>query len=732
MKCLLAVWFALVLLGVVLPAEAALPPDFTDSLVASVSGPTALAFLPDGRLLVAQQGGALRVIENGALLAAPALDLGGRVCTNSERGLLGVAVDPQFEVNGFVYLYYTFNRHQSCPTGNPSSPLNPNNRVSRLVMPAGSDRLEEASELVLIDNIPSPAGNHNGGDLQFDRDRLLYVSVGDGGCDYALDSGCAGGNDAARDRHALVGKILRITRDGDIPEDNPFTGAGSARCNSTGRTEPGTTCREIYATGLRNPFRIAFDPNAALSRFFINDVGQNAVEEIDAGVRGADYGWNCREGNLTGNTAGPCSPPPAGLTPPIFFYQHGQPIPWSSGQGWPGSQPPRNCDSITGGAFVPAGLWPGFDGAYLFGDFVCGGIFALRPQGQGYAAADFATSLGASSAVTLRFGPATEKSLYYTTYAGGGQVRRITYTGAGGNHPPVPVILAPAPADRFSVGQAVTLQGGAADAENGTLPGSALSWTVLLHHNDHDHTFLGPLSGANVTFTAPPPEDLAAVAGSYLEIRLTATDSAGLKTTVGQLLQPRRADVILQTSPTGLRILGNGTNFTGPATVPSWAGYQLTVEAPAAQAAGGNAYLFDAWSDGGARRHAITTPTNGASLTAVFSSPADDQLRLNGQRFHVAIAWRTATARGAGHAVALTADSGFFWYFSDSNVELIVKVLDGCGLNQRYWLFAGGLTNVETTISVLDTHTGVTKSYVNPLGTPFAPIQDTGAFATCP
>jgi glucose/arabinose dehydrogenase len=143
---------------------------------------------------------------------------------------------------------------------------------------------------VLIDNIPSPAGNHNAGDLHFGKDGYLYVSVGDGGCDYANDSGCAGQNDAARDQNVLLGKILRITREGDIPATNPYRGTDSARCNTTGRTGAGKKCQETFAWGLRNPFRMAFDPNASHTRFFINDVGQNAREEIDQGKAGADYG----------------------------------------------------------------------------------------------------------------------------------------------------------------------------------------------------------------------------------------------------------------------------------------------------------------------------------------------------------------------------------------------------------------------------------------------------------
>ncbi len=139
------------------------------------------------------------------------------------------------------------------------------NRVSRFTL-GEDDRIDPSSELILIDGIPSPGGNHNGGDLAFGKDNHLYVSVGDGGCDYTGDSGCAGSNDAARDRHVLLGKVLRVTASGGIPSDNPFQGAGTARCNLTGRTEAGTLCQETYAWGLRNPFRLGFDPNAAATR----------------------------------------------------------------------------------------------------------------------------------------------------------------------------------------------------------------------------------------------------------------------------------------------------------------------------------------------------------------------------------------------------------------------------------------------------------------------------------
>jgi glucose/arabinose dehydrogenase len=143
---------------------------FQDTLVASIPAPTALAFAPDGRVLIASQSGQLRVIQDGALLATPALDLAssGRICANHERGLLGVAADPAFAQNGYIYLYYTFNKYPlaSCPDVQPSNPQNPVNRVACFTL--GQDnRADLASEQILIDNIPSTNGNHNAGDLHF-------------------------------------------------------------------------------------------------------------------------------------------------------------------------------------------------------------------------------------------------------------------------------------------------------------------------------------------------------------------------------------------------------------------------------------------------------------------------------------------------------------------------------------------------------------------------------------
>ena len=389
-----------------------LPPGFCDALVAAIGAPTALAFTPDGRLLVTSQGGTLRVISGGALLPTAALTLGTKVCSNSERGLLGVAVDPQFTTNHFIYLYYTFNKNAAgCPTSNATSPVE---RISRFTLDVPTANvIDPTTELVLLDGVLNFAGNHNGGQLRVGPDGNLYAGIGDGGCDYAGDSGCQGSNDASRDRNVLNGKIIRIGRDGSIPATNPFQGAGTARCN-TGPSAPGTICQEAFAWGFRNPFRFTFRPtDDALT---VNDVGEGSWEEVDHVQAGGDYGWPCREGAHTNLTTNHCSPTPANMLDPFYEYPHGT-IPNTTAAG---------CGSITGGAYVPAGAWPAsYDGSYLLADFNCGAIVRLPSIGTPVAS-DFA--IGGSSLVDLQFGPsATGTSLYYTTYAGGGQVRRIDY-----------------------------------------------------------------------------------------------------------------------------------------------------------------------------------------------------------------------------------------------------------------------------------------------------------------
>jgi glucose/arabinose dehydrogenase len=400
-----------------------LPDDFTDSVVTNVPAPTALAFTPDDRLLIASRPGELRVYDGGELVEAPALDLKSNICDNKERGLLGLAVDPNFGTpdNNYVYLYYTHKKHGVCPQDRPQSNKNPVNRVSRFVM--NGNTIDESSEEILINNIPSPNGNHNGGDLHFGKDGNLYVSVGDGGCNLRKPSLCQYENAAARYRNIPLGKILRVEPDGGIPPDNPFTGPKSGRCADDGRTARDKTCREIFSLGFRNPFRFAVDPDAAGTVLRVNDVGGQRWEEIDeldaATDAGADYGWNLCEGRHDNpERRGKVNCDGARYTGPIHEYNHS-----------------TTCESITGGAFVPDdAAWPSsYDDSYLFGDFVCGKVFRLTPNGDGFSRTEFTDVPGSARPVAMTFGPyETGQALYYTTFdfnGGPDQVRRVAYTG---------------------------------------------------------------------------------------------------------------------------------------------------------------------------------------------------------------------------------------------------------------------------------------------------------------
>ncbi|MDX6558619.1 MAG: hypothetical protein QOF72_1668 [Blastocatellia bacterium] len=326
-----------VLLGFSLTGAAAtLPSGFVETQIGGLSSPTAMEFAPDGRLFVCLKGGSLRVIKNGVLLATPFVTL--TVDSAGERGLLGIAFDPNFATNNFVYVYYTV----------PGSPAN--NRVSRFT--ANGDVAVAGSETVLLnlDNL-SGAGNHNGGAIHFGPDGKLYIAVGEN----------ANGSNSQTLAN-LLGKVLRINSDGTIPTDNPFFNTAGAR-------------KEIWALGLRNPFTFAFQPGT--TRMFINDVGETTWEEINDGIAGSNYGWPITEG--------PTSDPR--FRAPLFAYGHG-----STGT--------TGC-AITGGTFYnPAtGQFPSsYTGKYFFADLCSGWIRVLDPANN--TAADFAS--GISSPVDLK------------------------------------------------------------------------------------------------------------------------------------------------------------------------------------------------------------------------------------------------------------------------------------------------------------------------------------------
>jgi len=323
-------------------------------IASGLSQPLAITHAGDGsgRLFIVERIGRIRIVENGTLLAPPFLDISDRVVTgSSEQGLLGLAFHPDYETNGRFYVSYTIDTQLGHPLDDGDSV------VSRFVVSAGNANLADpASEDVLL-TLAQPAGNHNGGQIEFGPDALLYAAFGDGG----------GGGDPfanGQNRATLLGALLRLDIDGDdfpgdpnrdysIPPDNPFVG------------DP-TAAPEIWAWGLRNPWRFSFD--RCTGDLFIGDVGQGVWEEIDlesfASPGGVNYGWPLCEGaHEYAGSGAVCDTNAEGLEPPILEYQHG------------GS--PFLC-SVTGGFRYRGSLQPNLKAEYLFADFCGGTIWSAR------------------------------------------------------------------------------------------------------------------------------------------------------------------------------------------------------------------------------------------------------------------------------------------------------------------------------------------------------------------
>jgi len=339
--------------------------------------PTACAAPRDGsgRLFVTEQTGTVKIIQSsGAVNAAAFLDISDRIVRPSaaydESGLLGLAFHPDYGTNGRFFVFYT-----ALPTAATPAGFHSNIHVSEfLVSSDNPDRAEPASEKVLFE-IPNPQANHNGGQLAFGPDGYLYVGIGDGGGSNDVADGHTPDLGNGQDTTTLLGKILRLDVSvpgvASIPGDNPFAGDSLNR-------------QEIFAYGLRNPWRFSFD--TVTGRLFCGDVGQNLYEEIDIVTAGGNYGWNIREGTACFNKDDAANPPetcPAvgadgsPLLDPVISY------------GRPGSGGLIQGRSVAGGYVYRGALLPGLAGYYVFGDWSTsfsqpdGSVFIAREESNG-------------------------------------------------------------------------------------------------------------------------------------------------------------------------------------------------------------------------------------------------------------------------------------------------------------------------------------------------------------
>jgi glucose/arabinose dehydrogenase len=625
------------------PAAAGVPPAFTDTLVAGgLSAPTAMAIAPDGRTFVAEQGGRLRVIANGSLLATPFLTVS--TTATGERGLLGVTFDPDFATNRYVYVYYT-----------ATSPA-VHNRLSRFtangnVAVPGSERI-----LLELDNLSS-ATNHNGGAIHFGPDGKLYVAVGEN---------AAPSN--AQSLTNLLGKMLRINSDGSIPSDNPFVNS------TTGRN------RAIWALGLRNPFTFSIQPGTG--RMFINDVGQTTWEEINEGVAGANYGWPTTEGP-TGD---------ARFRTPVFSYRHstsgGCAITGGAFYNPPAATFPaayvgkyfyadycagfiRRFDPATGAdtGFAtdldsPVDLAVGADGSLHYLARGSGSVRRIAHTGGAAPSistppADLTVAAGRPatfSVVAAGTPPLTYRwqrdgvdipgatGASYTTAptvpADDGATFRVIVSNAAGSvtsapatltvtagQPPTGVITAPAAGATYIAGTSISYAGTGTDPDDGALPAGAFTWRVDFHHADHVHPFLPATAGSRTgSFTIPDVGETAT--NVWYRIILTVRDSAGLTHTTTRDVTPLTTTLHVETDPAGLQVTVDGQPRTTPSDEPSVVGMKRSLGAPSPQTIRGQSYAFSSWSDGGAATHTVTTPATPATYRATFVPVAAEARRI--------------------------------------------------------------------------------------------------------
>jgi len=362
------------------------------------SSPVDLQNAGDDRLFVVEQGGRIKILQaDGTINSDLYLNISSLVSSGSEQGLLGLAFHPDYNNNGYFYINYT--------------KTNGDTRISRFsVDPTNPDIALSGSEFTIIE-YDQPFSNHNGGGIAFGADGYLYIATGDGG------NGGDPGN-RAQNTTILLGKLLRIDIDNtstgrnySIPSDNPF--AGSA-----------VDAEEIWAYGLRNPWRFSFD--SLNQDIWIGDVGQQNVEEIDrAGSTeaGLNYGWRCYEGSAPFNTAG--CPPMQDLTFPIAEYSS------SSGT--------SNC-SITGGYVYRGSNYPTMNGLYFFAD-VCSGLIGTV-DGFGNL-----TEHGNFSGSWVSFGVDANQELYIVSI--GGSIFRVidnSIVGTSDFDNPLSILMTPNPA----------------------------------------------------------------------------------------------------------------------------------------------------------------------------------------------------------------------------------------------------------------------------------------------
>jgi glucose/arabinose dehydrogenase len=751
-------------------AAASLPPGFQEEVVFSgLIQPTAVRFSPDGRVFVAEKSGLIKVFDNLTDTTPTVFaDLRTQVHNFWDRGLLGLALPPNFPTNPWVYVLYTFDaaiggtapRWGSVGGASDGCPTPPGPTADGCVVAGRLSRLEAVgntttgAEQVLIEGWCQQYPSHSIGSMAFGADGALYVSGGDGASfnfvDYGQDGapvnpcgdppGGVGGPMSAptAEGGALRSQDVRTMSDpaslnGAILRVDPATGAGLATNPMASSAD--ANARRIVGYGLRNPFRITTRPGT--NEVWIGDVGWSDWEEINRLVSPSsapvdNFGWPCyegdgRQGGYDAANLSVCenlyAEGTAAVAAPYFRYHHNDLV-------LPNDVCPKGGSSVAGTsfAFSSGGSYPAeYRGALFFADYTRRCIWAIPTGSNGLPDISKRRTFvaGAAQPVDLQIGPGGD--LFYVDL--GGTIRRIRYfnqnqppiavatanptsgaapltvafDGAGssdpdgdpltyawdldgdgayddgaaatatftysqpanytatlrvtdpsgasgtssvmisaGNTPPAAVIDMPSAGTTWKVGDVITFSGHATDPQQGTLPASALTWSLVLQHcpsTCHEHPLQAFSGVASGTFVAPDHEF-----PSHLELRLTATDAGGLSHTASRRLDPETVNLAFGSDPTGLTLAVGSTSQPTPFTRTAIMGSTLSVSAPSPQATGGTAYEFVSWSDGGAQTHNIAANETGsynATYRVRLGGPVITQVVARPGPGRVTITWRT-------------------------------------------------------------------------------------------
>ena len=726
-------------------AQAAPIPGFSESTVFSgLTNPTVVRFASDGRVFVAEKRGVIKVFDS---LTDPTptvfADLNVNVYNFWDRGLLGMALAPNFPADPYVYVLYTYDHElgattpaprwgtpgvysDPCPTppGATSDGCLVSGRLSRL---QASGNTMTGQEQVLVEDWCQQYPSHSVGTVEFGRDGALYASGGDGASfnfvDYGQDGSplnpCGdppGGVGATLTPPTAGGGALRsqdlrttgdpVSLDGTVIRVDPTTGA--ARSDNPGAAAADPNERRIISQGFRNPFRFTQRPGT--DELWVGDVGWNDWEEINIinnnGLAVQNFGWPCyegagRQGGYDSANLSICEnlyTSPGTVTAPYFAYHHTSRVVANE-------TCPTGSSSIAGLEFEFAAeqnSYPAdYDNALFFADYSRDCIWVMPKGTDGRPAPGLVRTFvsGAANPVNLENGPGGD--LFYVDFDGG-TIRRISYTnhdpvavakatptagsvplavqfdGTGstdpdagdslsyawdldgdmafddastaqptytynsqgsytatlkvtdqrggsdtdavtitvGNTRPTAVINAPPAGTTWKVGDVINFSGSATDVQDGTLAASALKWELLQQHcpsNCHTHLIQTYDGVAGGSFVAPDHEY-----PSYLELKLTATDSGGLTDTKSLRLDPRTVVLTFQTTPGGLKLTVGGAESTATFTRTVIVGSTNSVSAISPQIKGKKNYTFASWSDGGAQTHNIVAPATATTYSARY------------------------------------------------------------------------------------------------------------------